>query len=243
MRLPVTNPFTVQGKIEHCWLFTWRTPIAAAATFLPAPLELVTHGDFAFWNVVICRINGMRPKGFPRFCGFNYWHIAYRLHAKVRLADNRTIEGLYFVRSDCDRRLMSLVGNCLTDFRFHPAAVRVANTVGIVQAEIDTESASARVHLDLEKPGKLSPGSPFASVDEAAAFLKYKPFALAPTASGAVNVLAVHRAESAWRHRIVHVGHSEWEFFRGKDATPEICFAVDPIEYEWRRGEVLQAAS
>ena len=81
-------------------------------------------------------------------------------------------------------------------------------------------------------------GSPFASVSEAAAFLKYKPFALSPVGDDGVNIVRVMRDEARWRSSIVTVEESDWQFFAGRDVASEVCYAVEPIDYEWRRTEV-----
>jgi hypothetical protein len=231
------SPLTMRGHLQRCWLFTWRTPAEAARSLLPAPLELVTHGGFAFWNVVVCELRGVRPAPMPAAIGLGYWHIAYRLHTRVRVAPDETFEGLYFVRSDCDRRLVAFAGNLLTDFRFHCARIAVQASDDSVDGAIRTPGANARFRLRDETPGSLSPGSPFTSVAEAAAFLKYKPFALTPAGEDSVSIVRVVRRETDWRCRVVSVVESDWEFFNGHDVTPEVCYAVEPIEYEWRRAE------
>src|SRR4051812_42714640 len=124
-RLLPQNPVTMVGRLDPCWLFAYRTPAQEARAFLPPALEPVTHGGFAFWNVVVCRVQRMRPWFAPAPLGVSYWHIAYRLYVRFHPAQGEPIEGLYFVRSDCDSWLMALAGNLVTDFRFHTAAVRV----------------------------------------------------------------------------------------------------------------------
>jgi hypothetical protein len=236
------NAPTMRGHLRHCWIFTWRTPIGAAQPHLPAPLELVTHGGFAFWNVVVCEVRGLRPAPLPPIVGLGYWHVAYRLHTRVRVESGETIEGLYFVRSDSDRLIVSTAGNWLTDFRFRTARIAVAKEDGIVEGEIRSRDAKARFRLREGTPGSLSPGSPFASVGEAGDFLKYKPFALSPVGKDSVSIVRVVRNEADWRSRIVTVEESNWQFFAGREVAPEVCYAVEPIDYEWRRAEVRRVA-
>src|SRR5438270_12511526 len=119
------NPVPMVGTLERCWLFTYQTPADEARALVPRELELVTRGECAFWNIVVCRIRAMRPKGFPAFAGFSYWHIAYRLYVRIYPRTGPPIEGIYFPRSDCNSRLMSLMGNLLTDYRFHTARIEV----------------------------------------------------------------------------------------------------------------------
>src|SRR5207253_2962961 len=129
-----------------CWLFTWRTPEANARALLPAPLELVTRGGYAFWNVVVCEMRAMCPAPLPAEIGLGYWHVAYRLHARVRLESGEVVEGLYFVRSDCDRALVTFAGTLLTGFRFHTARIQIENPATVI-AEVTIQIPGADAHF------------------------------------------------------------------------------------------------
>lgn len=227
------NPVTMKGMIERCWLFAFRAPEAGIRPLLPPPLEPVVRGGWGFWNVVVCRVGSMRPRFAPRFMGMGYWHVAYRLYA--RFAGE---EGLYFVRSDCDSALMSWMGNLMTDFNFHTAGVTVREEPGRVSLRIDSPDAPGSAEIDRVGPPSLAPGSPFGSLAEASAFLKYKPLGLSVGTDGRVNRVRIVRDESAWRGRAVAVADQRWAFFGGREAHPELCTEVDPIEYRWNRGEV-----
>ena len=37
-------------------------------------------------------------------------------------------------------------------------------------------------------------------------------------------------------------GRLDWQFFANEPVTPELCFEVDPIDYQWNRGELLEVA-
>ncbi len=232
------NPLTVIGKLDRCWLFTYRAPTELARKLLPWPLEPVTHAGYAFWNVAVCHISAMRPRHFPAFTGMHYWHIAYRLYARLPLAQDKMIEGLYFVRSDCDHRLMSLAGNLLTDFRFHTAQLRVEQHQQALEIGLESPDAPAYVRLLPEEAPQYDPRSAFASLDEASAFLKYKPYGISVDRAGRANVVHITRDESAWRSLLVRVEAADWAFFRGQDVEPEICYEVEPILYQWNRGRI-----
>lgn len=233
------NPLTIVGRLQRCWLFAYRTPAEAVRRILPSPLEPVTRGGCAFWNVVVCQVRAMRPKGFPPVVGVSYWHVAYRLYVRLPLPAGETIEGLYFVRSDCNRALMSLAGNLLTDFRFHTAPISVRETPDAVELRVASADAPAHARLVPAAP-PIAPGSPFASPQEAAAFLAYEPYGISLTAAGDANVIHVTRDERAWHSRPVCVESARWAFFAGQNIQLEACYAVDPIAYQWDRGHLYR---
>jgi Uncharacterized conserved protein (COG2071) len=233
------NPLVMVGTIERCWLFTYQTPVDDARALVPSELELVTRGDRAFWNMVICRLKAMRPKGFPAFAGFSYWHVAYRLYVRCYPRNGPPIEGIYFTRSDCDSRLMTGMGNLLTDYRFHTAGIRIVEEAPQLHIAVHSPDAPARITLDRATPPRLPDDSAFASLEEAAAFLKYQPFGISQDRRGRANIVAIERDESAWQSRLIHVSAAEWAFLAGKRLRPEICYEVAPIDYQWNRGRVV----
>jgi hypothetical protein len=234
------NPFTVCGRIERCWLFVYRTPAEAAGKLLPAPLELVTRGGFAFWNIVVCRIAGLRPAPLPATVGLGYWHVAYRLHVRAPMEDGPVLEGLHFLRSDCDQPLVALAGNLITDFRFHRAGIRIEEKGSAVRGRIRAKGGEAIFRLNRQAPTGLSASSPFTSLAEAAEWLKYKPCGLSPAGGESVNAVRVIRKETAWRSRLVTVQEARWEFLALQETELELCYEVEPIHYQWERGRILR---
>jgi hypothetical protein len=228
MKIP-RHPFAVCGRIAQCWLFVHRVPVEDVRVLLPAPLELVTHGGFAFWNVVVCRLTNMRPFPLPAAFGIGYWHVAYRLHA--RLAGK--IEGLYFVGSECDRTLVTWSGNLLTDFRFRTARIRVEAS----ERSVDGSVGAARFRIDRTSTPAFADGSPFATLDEAAQALEYPPRALCPTDDGSVSVVQVRRDPAAWRWRNVAATEARWVLPGLAEAPLELCYEIEPIDYRWERAQ------
>ena len=224
------NPLTMVGLIDKCWLFTYQTPEADALRLLPAPLLPVAHRGSAFWNVVVCHVDAMRPKGAPRQFGMSYWHVAYRLYVRYPASDGTETQGLYFVRSDCDSKLMAAAGNIMTDFNFHTATVDIDD--GRIRVGSDTAHGDAVVRDTA--PSTLPPYSAFDHLDQAARFLKYKPFGISVDDRGVGSIVRIVRDERAWHARLVDFD-ADWQFFKGIEARPEICYEVDPIDYQWNR--------
>ena len=239
--MKLRNPLTMQGFIDQCWLFTFATPEQAARKLLPLELEPVVHRGAAFWNVVICHIQAMRPLGAPAAFGLSYWHAAYRLYVRCYPEGQAPVEGLYFLRSDCNNPLIGAAGNLLTDFHFHTARITADMGADQTRLRIDSPDAPARAVLDHTAAAVLPADSVFGSLEEAAAFLKYQPCGISVPELGTVNLVRIRRDESAWRSRLVHVREAEWAFFADHEVRPEICYQVEPIRYVWERGVTLPA--
>jgi hypothetical protein len=231
------NPLTMWGTLDRCWLLTYQTPLEEAQKLIPPQLELVTHRGFAFWNVVICHIHKMRPKPLPSIFGLSYWHVAYRLYVRCHPKNHSPIEGLYFLRSDCDHAAIAGAGNYLTDFQFHPCLVdHKSLSPHKTRISIESSEAPARIELSAHSP-ELPKHSAFSSLKEAGDFLKYKPHGISVNTQGQLSVISITRDETAWKSRLVDVPQAYFEFFRNKTVLPEICYEVEPIRYQWNRGK------
>ncbi|HEY0075141.1 MAG TPA: DUF2071 domain-containing protein, partial [Abditibacteriaceae bacterium] len=228
--------------ITRCWLFTYQTPASEAQLLLPPHLELVTHQECAFWNVVVCRIKSMRPQPLPTWVGIQYWHVAYRLYVRFHPQSGPPLEGLHFLRSDCDSRLIATSGNLMTDFNFHTAAVAVQEHNDTISIQVKSPDMPAQAKLQPQVPPQLPAYSAFTSLEEAAAFLKYKPRGISVDEEGNANIVQIVRQEEAWQSSLVSVENAEWSFFNDKNVRPEICYQVNPISYQWNRGQIVPGA-
>jgi len=235
-----SNPITMVGKIDRCWLFTYQTPIDDVKSLLPKNLSLVTYQGCAFWNVVISHIQSMRPKYIPGVFGLNYWHIAYRLYVKCQPLNSETIEGLYFLHSDCDSNLIALGGNLLTNFNLHLASIDIKEQPSNLEIQINSAQTPAKIVLQPNIDAKLPSHSVFPSLEFAGNFLKYKPNGMAINPDGSANIIHIKRDEEKWRYQLIEVKSSEWAFFKGKNIKPEVCYQVEPIYYQWNRGKNYQ---
>jgi hypothetical protein len=234
------NPLTMVATIDRCWWLTYHTPASVAARFIPAPLELVTHNGFAFWNIIVARLRSMRPKGVPQAFGLDYWHIGYRLLVRLHSGEER-LEGLHFVRSECDRLFLAMAGNLLTDFRFHTARIDVAESGDHVFVRVGGKQGfGTQVDFVRGARASLPADSAFASLAEAEACLRYTPRAIS-VRDGVASVLDISRDETQWRTTPVMIEHARWRFFDDVDARPELAFEIAPMEYQWNRGRNVPA--
>ena len=251
----MTLPIVMKGRLADCVLMSYRTPAHTVRRLLPRGMELVTRGGWAFWNVVACRVEAMRPVRTPACLGVTYNHVAYRLLVRARTADGRTLDGLYFVRSDADSALLGRFGNLLTDFRFHPARVELSNgrdaaadvLTLAVQGSEERADALVRIAPADATVAALDRESPFRSAADAAQFLKYRPLGLSIDLDGRyVHLAEVTRDESAWRERPVRVIEAHWKFFDAlgqDDVHLERATRVDPLDYRWRLGRRARVAA
>ncbi|MBO8162201.1 MAG: DUF2071 domain-containing protein [Brevibacillus sp.] len=237
------NPLTMLGTLERCLLFMYRCPAANVRPHVPDCFQLVTRDGEAIIGVVVSQLSKMRPWPAPRWLGITYRHIAYRVYVRFAPQGHEPIEGLYFLRSDADSRLMTAAGNMLSTFRFHYAHIHWQESPGRIHlAATDTHRGEAEMCavLDTASPARLGEHSCFSSVSEAMEVLRYEPFGLAyDRRRHAVNVVKVIRDERRWHEHPLVQEHASWNYLdRLTDCTHvhELTVAVDAIPYRWERG-------
>lgn len=228
------------GRLSHCYLLAFRARPEGVQGLLPPKLDAFTKDGWAYWNVVVSKVDRMRPRGVPRLLGSSYIHIAYRIYAQAKTRSGDMVEGLFFVRSDVDDAMMARMGNVMTDFRFHRSRIDWRSDDGALVVDVkgtDQARADAHVRLDL----KASKG-----VTAPPAFLKYAPFGLATDGAGRrLRLAEVLRDEANWSERPVKVAEARWSLFDSlaqQDLSLVGATEVAPIDYRWRIGRTLALA-
>jgi hypothetical protein len=237
----------MRGRLAQCLLLSFRTPEDQARDLLPRGLKLTTLSGWAFWNVVLCRVDNMRPVAFPRGLGITYHHAACRLLAEAEPASGGgagPLRGLYFIRSDADAPVLSAMGNCLTHFRFHDAAIRLdaTETSGIATAEVLSADGKGDMSLKAATAPEsgLLPGSIFSSPAERNAFLKYQPLALAPMEDGqSVELAEVMRDETDWKEEELTIHQFTSTLLAPYEIHLELATKVAPLDYRWKLGRKM----
>lgn len=239
----------MEGGFSECVLLNYRTPARSVASLVPSPLELVTRDGWAFWNIVACRIERMRPAGLPRWCGIDYCHVAYRLFVQAPVASGETIRGLYFIRSDADRKMVEYLGNAATPFRFHHAGITLGITGHKLRLSVFDSFEQQGDAYFIADPGAIPPrpqSSCFSCRKEAADFLRYSPIAFSCDGSDEwLRIDEVNRDETKWKETPLAVREARWFFFESlgqNEAQLELATRVDPIEYSWVLGSRTLAA-
>lgn len=221
------------GRLEECYLLAYRADPADAARLLPRGLAPMVHEGSAFWNVVLSKVDRMRPIGTPRALGMSYVHVAYRIYVRARAEDGRALEGLHFVRSDVDRPLMALGGNVMTDFRFHASDVSWGTEADGLTLDVRTKDGEGDAHVELDlRPALDAPRPP--------AYLKYMPLGLSTNKAGTRARLAeVSRDETRWREDPVRVRRADLALFGRmgqKGVSLVAATKVAPLDYRWVLG-------
>jgi uncharacterized membrane protein YphA (DoxX/SURF4 family)/uncharacterized protein YqjF (DUF2071 family) len=236
------HPLPVRARFEHCLVLTYALPRGVLEPLLPPGLTLDTRGDWGFAAVAMVQTRGLRPTFLPRRCGQDFFLAGYRLFVKYRTPQGRTLRGLYILRSDADRWNMVIGGNLLTHYRYHKCRAGVQRAGDAMAIDVHSRDGFGVVSLsaDLGAGADLPPGSPFATWSDARVFAGPLPYTFDhEPQTGSIIVIRGERRQ--WRPRPVRVHVERLTFFealplRGARPVLAAAFAVDDIDYLWRRG-------
>jgi len=75
----LSSPIAVQAFFKRSWVLTFAAPRQELTGMIPKCLELDTFKDQrAFLAVALVQTSGLRPKGFPKALGTDFFLIGYR---------------------------------------------------------------------------------------------------------------------------------------------------------------------
>jgi len=233
------HPFAVEARFEHCLVLTYAVPAERLEPLLAPGLRPDRSGDDGFLAIALVQTRGLRPAGAPRVLGQDFFLSGYRVFARFRTRDGRTLRGLRILRSDTDKRRMAWAGNLLTHYRYRLCRARV-DVDGTMAVTVRTPGGEADldVRADLRAADAPPAGSPLRDLREARKFAGPLPFTFDhEPQTGSIVVIEGRRA--SWDPRPVTVEAHRSAFLERAgfaDARLASAFYVHGIDYRWERG-------
>lgn len=232
------HPFGVDAELEKTVVLTFAAPKAELVAMLPSFLELDTFKDrWGFVAMAVVHTRDLRPAGFPRWLGQDFWLIGHRIFVRYVNVQGRRLRGLYILGSETDRRRMALLGNCFTHYRysFKPMAAK-AN--GHEVALRTNDGSTVVVVRDAGEPIALPADSVFANWSEARRFVGPLPFTFSHD-TRKHRVLIVEGSRMDWHPRPVAVEEHRCGFISRLGLSQlrlSNAFMIDHVPYRWKPG-------
>lgn len=237
------HPVSVRAFFRRTLVLTYALPEESLVGLLPPGLALDTYREFGFLAIAMVQTEGLRPVWLPPQLGRDFFLSGYRVFARYRTESGHTLRGLRILRSDTDSCLMQAMGNLLTHYNYHKAAVTVGERSGYLDVEVRTAGgvADLRVRADLvRRPAPLPWGSPFESVEVARRFAGPLPFTF-DYEPQTHSMIVIEGVRDEWRPEPVTVNVLENSFFarpcwKGVNPILANAFYLSNVPYKWRRG-------
>ena len=161
------HPFSVESFFECSTVLTFAVPKEQLQNLIPECLQLDTFKDkWAFVAVAMVQTKELRPKGFPKFMGNNFFLIGYRVFVRYTSNAGKNLRGLYILKSETDKKKMEFMGNIFTHYNYTTTDIRQSETGGT--KELSSIKSNFKLTLDqAEQEVSLPDNSPFADWKEA----------------------------------------------------------------------------
>jgi hypothetical protein len=236
------HPFAVEAHFKSSTVLTFAVPKEQLQMLIPECLALDTFNDkWAFVAIAMVQTTDLRPKGFPKFLGNNFFLIGYRIFVRYTNAAGKRLRGLYILKSETDKKKMEYLGNIFTHYNY--------TTIDITQIEKDNlteiESKKSGFKISIENTNEevsLPPNSPFSDWKEARKFAGPLPFTFTYNAE-TKKILIIEGVRENWTPKPIRIIGQNISFLASlnlQNAVLANAFVIKDIPYFWKKGKIEQ---
>ncbi len=237
------HPFAVEAFFESSLVFTFAIPKEQIQHLIPECLELDTFNDkWAFIAVAMVQTKALRPKGFPKVLGNDFFLIGYRVFVRFTNNAGKNLRGLYILKSETDKKKMELLGNIFTHYNY--TTTDINQHIQNETTEINSTKSGFKILIDNSDNENISLpyGSPFTDWKEARRFSGPLPFTFTYNQVDK-EILIIEGVRDNWKPMPVKVIDYNFSFIDNMkltDAKLANAFIIKNIPYYWKKGKIEQ---
>ncbi|MEQ1732528.1 MAG: DUF2071 domain-containing protein [Bacteroidia bacterium] len=237
-----SHPFAVEAHFDSSLVLTFAVPKAQLQHLIPECVELDTFNDtWAFVAIAMVRTKELRPKGFPKFMGNDFFLIGYRVFVRYTNNVGKRLRGLYILKSETDKKKMEWLGNIFTHYNY--TTTDITETIKDNEIEVSSLQSKFKITTQINSSDVPLPlHSPFADWKEARRFAGPMPFTFTYNALKK-QVLIIEGVRENWTPTPVKVINYDIEFLRTlqlNNAVLANAFVIKDIPYYWKKGKIEQ---
>jgi len=237
------HPFAVEAFFESSLVFTFAVPKEEIENLIPRCLSLDTLNDkWAFIAVAMVQTKDLRPKGFPRILGNDFFLIGYRIFVRYTNNAGKHLRGLYILKSETDKKKMELLGNIFTQYKYTTTDIRREKHPGILEISSVLSDFKITIRTYEGVDIALPSGSPFANWKEARKFAGPLPFTFTFDAESS-KMLIIEGVRENWVPTPVEALNYHFSFLNNlhlKGIQLANVFIIKEIPYYWKKGKTEQ---
>jgi uncharacterized protein YqjF (DUF2071 family) len=234
------HPFAVEAYFKRSLVLTYAVPKDLLTGMIPSCLSLDTFEDkWAFVAVALVETKDLRPKGFPKWLGNDFYLIGYRIF--VTYIDNRgkRLRGLYILKSATDNKKMELLGGVFTHYNY--STIDINQTYANEICTINSIKGDFQISFDESYPEPALPkGSPFKTWQEARRYAGPLPFTFSCDSIKG-TVVIIEGVRSHWLPKPVEILSHNIGFIdqlKIGEIVLANAFTINDIPYFWKKGKI-----
>jgi uncharacterized protein YqjF (DUF2071 family) len=233
------HPFAVQTTFESSLVLTYAVRESELTPLIPECLQLDTlNSKWGFVALALVNTKDLRPKGFPRFLGNDFVLAGYRIFVRYTTSEGRTLRGLYIIKSETNKKRMSVLGNIFTGYNYTTTDLRFIQD----ESRLTVISKQSGINIEIDKSIEnvnLPAASPFKDWKEARKFAGPLPFTFTYEPD-TKKVLIIEGVRTNWIPKPVHVMAADVHYLK-KMAFQEVvlanAFLLRDVPYYWKKGK------
>jgi uncharacterized protein YqjF (DUF2071 family) len=235
------HPFAIEAFFKSSLVLTFAIPKDQIQHLIPGCLQLDIFNDkWAFIAVAMVQTKDLRPKGFPKIFGSDFFLIGYRVFVRFTNNAGKNLRGLYILKSETDKKKMKFFGNIFTHYNY--TATDINQIKGKGSIEISSIKSNFNILIENAENENISlpVGSPFSNWKEARRFAGPLPFTFTYTPAQK-KVLIIEGVRENWKPKPVHVFSYNFSFLDNMKLD-EIklanAFIIENVPYYWKKGKI-----
>jgi len=242
MRMP-----RVHGTIKRRLLINYRVDPSVVQRLLPLPFQPKLHKGEAVAGICLIRLEGIRPRRFPRLAGLSSENAAHRI-AVTWEDEQGAHEGVYIPRRDTGSLVNHLAGGRVFPGEHKRARFRVMEEDGRIALHMRSADGRAGIDLIARAAQRISTGSAFTSTQEASEFFESGSLGYSATESGR-RLDGIALRTMSWQVEPLDVQYVRSSYFDDSDLFPEGSIAFDcglimrDVRHEWTAVQEMSLAA
>ncbi len=239
------HPFAVEAFFESSLVLTFAVPEEQLEGLIPECLQIDIFQDkWAFIAVAMVQTLGLRPKGFPKVFGNDFFLIGYRIFVRYTNNEGKRLRGLYIIKSETDQKKMEFFGNIFTHYNYTTTDIKT--TLTETETAIQSNRSGFKLVVEMEaEQVDLPQHSPFTEWKEARRFAGPLPFTFTYN-SNTKRILIIEGVRQNWKPKPVKVIDYHFSFLESMNLEGIVlanAFIINDIPYFWKKGKTERVVS
>lgn len=238
---------TLAATLERRILVNYRVDPDALAAVLPAPFRPLLVEGHGIGGLCLIRLGAIRPAGLAAGLGVTSENAAHRIAVQWDGSEG-PLSGVYIPRRDTSSRLVALLGGRAFPGWQRRARFSVSEGDGRYRVEVSSRDGEVHIVVAAHRAERVTPGSVFATTDEASAFFRCSPTGYAATRRADVFD-GVALSTDTWAVAPLELEDVRSSFFDDPrrfpagTAVPDSAFVMAEIATTWRPLPAVTGAS
>lgn len=240
MKFLKNHPFAVEAFFDSSLVLTFAIPKEQLQNFIPECLELDTFQDkWAFIAIAMVQTKGLRPKGFPKFMGNDFFLIGYRIFVRYTNNAGKRLRGLYIIKSQTDKKKMEFFGNIFTHYNY--TTTDIEQTTNGNFRTIKSEQSKFQITIEqTDSEIKIPENSPFTDWKDARKFAGPLPHTFTVNKKDK-TILTILGVRQNWQPEPVKVESYHFDFLNNlklQNLVLANAFEIKNVPYHWEKGKI-----